>query len=383
MTRLKLIAATVAVIVVIGAGMFLLRAPQPHIVLAPEAIFEIGGLTVVNTMITAWVITIFLVSVSLLATRNMKLVPGGLQNAVEAGVDAFYGLVKGVAGDSKARLFLPVAGTIFFFIALSNWAGLLPVFGSIGKFEDAEHVLDHQIHNEEEAGHVNLVKFQASGLNLIGINPDTVEVDYTETDATFEGSDGEEHVVTFAADADSHDKAVAIEQALEEAGHDPGELGHLLPLFRSANTDLTVPLAMALVSFVFIEFCAFRALGFRYLGKFFNFKSPISLLVGLLEFFGEFIRIISLTFRLFGNTVAGEVLLIMVVFLAPLLVVQIFYGLELMFALIQAFIFSILTVVFASMAMESHDAHAAGHGQADGDNAEPGHEAAGAHGGHR
>ena len=88
-----------------------------------------------NTLITAVVITITLSLVSYFATRNMQLIPSGLQNVVEAAVEAYYNLVKGVAGDAKARIFIPLAGTIFVFIAFSNGAGLLPIFGALGKFE--------------------------------------------------------------------------------------------------------------------------------------------------------------------------------------------------------------------------------------------------------
>jgi ATP synthase A chain len=237
----------------------------------------------------------------------------------------------------------------------------LPIFGALGKFESAEHVLEHELDIEDE-GDTELVK-ASGGFNIIGIDPETIEVEWLPESATFDGPDGEEHTVTYSASDDPHDKAHIITEGLEEAGFDPEQYGHLLPFFRSVNTDLTVPLSMAIVAFIFIEYMGFRALGFGYLKKFINFSGKgiveklINAFVGLLEAFGEVIRIISLTFRLFGNTLAGEVLLIMVVFLAPLLVVQVFYGLELMFALIQAFIFSILTVVFASIAMEAHGGH--------------------------
>jgi F-type H+-transporting ATPase subunit a len=355
----KVIGIVVAVLVVILAGRIFLGTPQPVIVLAPEVIFE-AGIPVTNTMITAWVVTIFLVTISLLATRNMKLIPSGLQNAVEAAVEVFYGLVKSIAGDRKARIFLPVAGTIFFFIALSNWAGLLPIFGSFGKFVGPEHVMEEELDKEDE-GEVELTVFSGSGPKLVGLNADTVEIEFTATEATFDDPEGEEVVVHLEEEAEPVEKAEAVEHALEEAGYDVDRLGHMLPFFRSVNTDLTYPLAMSLVSFFFVEFWAFRALGFGYLGKFFNFKGgPIGFFVGILELLSEFIRIISLTFRLFGNTLAGEVLLIMVVFLMPLLVVQLFYGLELMFAVIQAFIFSILTVVFATMATEGHGGEGGG-----------------------
>ena len=113
--------------------------------------------------------------------------------------------------------------------------------------------------------------------------------------------------------------------------------GLLAPLFRSVNTDVNTPLAIAIFSFVFVEYWGFSTLGAGYLKKFFNFGrllrgNPMGLIdvfVGLLELISEFARLVSFTFRLFGNIFAGEVLLLMMAFLVPFLLVDIFYGLEL------------------------------------------------------
>ena len=80
----------------------------------------------------------------------------------------------------------------------------------------------------------------------------------------------------------------------------------------------------------------------------------IDVFVGLLELISEFIRVVSFTFRLFGNVFAGEVLIVMMSFLVPLLLVDIFYGLELFVGLIQAFVFAMLTLVFAQIAVAHH-----------------------------
>lgn len=148
-------------------------------------------------------------------------------------------------------------------------------------------------------------------------------------------------------------------------------------LIRAANTDINMPLALALVSFIFVEFFGLRTLGVRYLGKFLNFgeffrgarqlftgklKSGLSRLftgamtifTGLLEGLSEFIRIVSLTFRLFGNMTAGEILLLVAAFLIPWLFAIPFYGLELLIGFIQAIIFGGLTLIFLTLAVESH-----------------------------
>ena len=150
-------------------------------------------------------------------------------------------------------------------------------------------------------------------------------------------------------------------------------------LLRSANTDINMPLALALISFVFVEFFGLRTLGRRYVAKFINvgrffrsvgqfmrgkfsaglggmFTGIIEIFIGFLELLGEFIRIISLTFRLFGNMTAGEILILVIVFLVPWLFAIPFYGLELLIGFIQALIFGGLTLMFLTLAVTPHEA---------------------------
>ncbi len=136
-------------------------------------------------------------------------------------------------------------------------------------------------------------------------------------------------------------------------------------LIRPAGTDLNMPLALALVSFVFVEFWGFKSHGFGYLKKFFAFGSVFSkglfqglidIFVGILEFISELIRVVSFTFRLFGNMTAGEILVVMITFLVPLVATNFVYGLELLVGLIQSVIFAGLTLVFLSVAV-SHEEH--------------------------
>ena len=130
-------------------------------------------------------------------------------------------------------------------------------------------------------------------------------------------------------------------------------------LLRSAGTDLNMPLALALVSFVFVEYWGFRAHGFGYLKKFFALGNLIRLrpsglidaFVGFLELVSEFVRVVSFTFRLFGNMTAGEILVVMITFLVPFVATQFVFGLELLVGLIQAIIFAALTLVFLSVAV--------------------------------
>jgi F0F1-type ATP synthase membrane subunit a len=127
-----------------------------------------------------------------------------------------------------------------------------------------------------------------------------------------------------------------------------------IPIFRSAFSDANNTIGLAIISFFFVQFWGFQALGVGYLGKFFNFSSPIMLFVGLLELISEFIKIISFGFRLLGNIFAGEVLVLMLTFLVPLFAVDIIYALELFVGFIQAVVFALLTLVFAAGAVEHH-----------------------------
>ncbi len=132
--------------------------------------------------------------------------------------------------------------------------------------------------------------------------------------------------------------------------------GHtvLVPILRGAAADLNTTLALALISFFVIQYNGFQTQNIGYLKKFFNFESPILLFAGILELISEFSKIISFTFRLFGNIFAGEVLLAVVTYLVPIIVPLPFMGLEYFVGLIQAFVFSMLTLTFISMSSHGH-----------------------------
>jgi len=274
----------------------------PEISLAAEEIplpFNVPllGHSVPNTLPATWLTILVLIVVSFFATRKMELVPSGLQNAVEAIVEMFYGFIEGVAGAHQTPLFFPLVATFFFFILISNWAGILPGFGSVGVW--AEH----------------------------------------------------------------HGETV------------------LVPFFRSANAHLSTTVALAAVSVGATQYFGFNLLGLPFLGRYFTFKSASArkekpaasgfaaiidkmavfmervsnAFVGILELISEFIKIMSFSFRLFGNIFAGEVLLIVVSFLCAFLASLPFMLLELFVGLIQALIFSMLSLVFFMMATAHHD----------------------------
>jgi F-type H+-transporting ATPase subunit a len=364
--RLLIVAALVVVVLLILVSLVYRSVPQPIIEIKGETLWEItifpglpealGTLPIRNTLLTAWCIVAVIVLVAFVSGRGLKWLPGGWQNFIEMVVEGIRGLVVNTAGETNGRKFFAVIATFFIYIAISNWFALLPFFNVIGLMEpigpEAGEFHEHAVVIQEAAG-ISIINFQAE---KVDIHPD-------ETPCA--NLDGEE-----ADHCLEEQRALAIEHAKEENGVGEGEeLAILAPFFRSTHTDLMTPLSLAIASAIFVEYWGISALGLlTYGAKFFNFpalrKGPMGALdfmVGILEFFAELARLISFTFRLFGNMLAGEILLLVMTFLLPFafMVVSIFYGLEIFVGAIQAFVFGMLTLVFGMLAVTGHgDEHA-------------------------
>ena len=134
------------------------------------------------------------------------------------------------------------------------------------------------------------------------------------------------------------------------------------PIFRGATADLNPTLALALISVGATQYFGLKHLKLSYLKKFFNFSGPIQFFVGLLELISEFAKILSFAFRLFGNIFAGEVLLVVIAFLLPVIGPLPFLGLEIFVGFVQALVFSLLTLVFLHMATIGHGEEVTTHG---------------------
>ncbi|HUV43434.1 MAG TPA: F0F1 ATP synthase subunit A [Dehalococcoidales bacterium] len=272
----------------------LFTVEAPHVQLPAEGIFHIGGFAVTNTLLASWITIVILAFFAWAVTHRIKVIPSRLQNLLEFALEWLLNFCIDVAGEKNGRRFFPVITTIFLFVIMNSWLSLVPGFGSI-TFTAIEH--------------------------------------------------GETHV---------------------------------LPLLRGANTDINFTLALALISFVFVEYLGIREGGLRYFTKFINvrqfgrgvgqllrgkvksgfggiFMGVIDMFVGVLEGIGEMMRIVSFTFRLFGNMLGGEILILMMLFLMPFLLAVPFYGLEMLVGAIQALIFGGLTLVFATMAVTQHE----------------------------
>ncbi|MBI3573641.1 F0F1 ATP synthase subunit A [Candidatus Kaiserbacteria bacterium] len=130
-------------------------------------------------------------------------------------------------------------------------------------------------------------------------------------------------------------------------------------LFYPVNADLNIPLALAIISFCTIEISGVIYLGaLKYGGKFVNLTSPMNLFVGVLELIGDLARLVSLSFRLFGNILAGHLLIIVIMFFIPYLAPLPFMFFEVFVGVLQAAIFALLTLFFIKLAIEEpHMAH--------------------------
>jgi F-type H+-transporting ATPase subunit a len=127
------------------------------------------------------------------------------------------------------------------------------------------------------------------------------------------------------------------------------------PLLRSPASDLNFTLALAIITVFGVNLLGIIAIGFLpHLKRFLNFKNPITFFVGVLEFISEIAKLISFSFRLFGNVFAGEILLTIIAFLVPYVVPLPFLFLEIFVGFIQAFVFAMLALVFTAMATTEH-----------------------------
>jgi len=125
---------------------------------------------------------------------------------------------------------------------------------------------------------------------------------------------------------------------------------------RSPSSDLNFTLALAIASMFIVHIYALKHLGiFNHLKKFLNFKNPIFFFVGLLEGLSEITRIFSLAIRLFGNLLAGEVLLLITSFLFAYILPLPFLLLEIFVGFIQALIFSSLIIIFYVVNTQAHE----------------------------
>lgn len=307
---------------VVAVASMWLPVQKPPTSIAAESLFHLGPINVTNAILTAWVTTILLIIFCFMATSNLQLKPGKLQNFVEYIVEGIYNLTESVSGPKWVERFFTIPATIFIFVLASNFFGLL------------------------------------IGIPLVGL-----------------GVCHEEHVESMEAEAEFVEPppVQAEEEGTSTSTCPPGSV--IVPFFRAPAADLNFTIALAVITQIAAQVYGVMALGIGgYLSKFFVFEGLtkaksggqfalgiIDILVGLIELLSEFVKVIAYAFRLFGNIFAGEVMLVVIMFLVPLLVVTPLIGFEIFVNFIQAFVFYILSVAFYTVAVKPHGGHDEAH----------------------
>jgi F-type H+-transporting ATPase subunit a len=278
-----------------------------EVTLFAEPITHIGNFTITNALFTSWIVVALIAIVSLALRSKLREVPGKLQNIFEIIVEGALGLFDQVTNDRKLSMkIFPIAISVFFFILVNNWLGIMPL-GGFGLIETGEH-----------------------------------------------------------------GKA-------------------FIPFLRGGTADINTTLALSVMAVIGANLFGVFSIGiWKTFNKYVNLKAlggiftnirqdptviivaPITFFVGLIEIAGEFAKIASLSFRLFGNILAGEVLLASISALAPYAAPIPFLFLEILVGVVQALIFAILLVVYLTIGASDHDEHHepardASHGDAGGE----------------
>lgn len=259
------------------------QAEHEHTLFA-EPLFHLGNFPITNSLLTSWLAVILIIILSLIIRAKNSKIPGKLQSLVEKIFEGAFALMDMVTNDrEKSKRVFPVVFSIFVFVLLNNWLGLLPGVGSI--------TYNH------------------------------------------------------------------------------------LPLLRGGTADLNTTLALGLMSVVAANIFGVMVVGaWNYFNKFINIKAileiprkikkeptialvnPINFFVGMIEIISEVAKVASLSFRLFGNIFAGEVLLASISTIFAFGLPLPFMFLEIIVGVIQALIFAVLTLVYFTIASTEHGA---------------------------
>lgn len=288
---------------------------RPHVQLPAELLTDplftlplIGDFQLSNTLVALLLADVVLIGMALLVSRAVRrgeLTLGGLAAAVEGLVEGLYTLTESTAG-KWAKTIFPWMATIVLLVLIVNWTELIPGVDSIGLLDQ------HHIENPEACTFDTLFRLGSTEVVAVG---------------------GESECA---------------------AG--------VVPFVRVASTDLNFTIGLAIISVVVTQFIGLRAQGRAYLSKFFNtqtlFKTPmfgaINFVVGLLEAILESVKVLSFSFRLFGNIFAGSILLFVVGSLVPIFAQSAVLLFEFFVGMIQAIVFGMLTLIFMSLATIGH-----------------------------
>lgn len=247
----------------------------PSVHVAPNVVTHIGGLNITNSILYGWISTLVIIVLMIAVARRVTVKPkGGFSQFIEAGAEFIVNLVESAFDDkARARKYVPFFVTLFFFILMSNWLGLLPIVG------EGFHVGD-------------------------------------------------------------------------------------MPLFRPFTADLDGTLAAGIFTMLFVYAASIRESGGfgKYMRHFFVGSpfNPLYFVIGLLEMLTDLTRVFSLSLRLFLNVTIGEIVIAVFSYLghiaAPLSALP-FTLVELFVGALQAYIFTVLSVMYLAIAVNHASEH--------------------------
>lgn len=257
-----------------------------------DPIFHFKDFNITNALITSWFAVFIIIIISLILRSKLREVPGKVQSVFEFMIEGALDLCDQVTNDRKlSNQILPFAITVFFFILVNNWLGIMPLSG-LGVIENGAHGPTFISYLRGSTADINttlaLAVMAVIGANLFGIF------------------------------------SIGIWKTFNKYVN----LNVLGSVFTKVRKDPTVVIV-----------------------------APITFFVGLIEIVGEFAKVASLSFRLFGNVFAGEVLLASIAALAAYIIPIPFLFLEILVGVVQAVIFSILLVVYFTISASDHDEH--------------------------
>ena len=356
-----------ALIIVLLLLSLVMRVDTLHVSLAAEVV-KPGGKYVTNSFVHMIFVDLILIGLIYALTRfktgsdALSFVPSGVQNIIEMVFEYLYDLCESVAGHN-ARRFAPWCMTLFFFILVSNWSGLIPGVGTIGVYHEyhaaeGDHggETDHADDSHGEEGEDHGEEGEGDGHG---------EEEEGEGDGQGQSLDAETMAATIPLGnqiAMSDGKIIFASAESMEAGAAAATEGEktLIPILRPPTASLNFTFAIAIMTMVIVQYYGFKKLGAGYLKKFFTFSGDsfgmkcINCFVGILELVSELSRILSFAFRLFGNIFAGEVMLATMAFLVTFILPVPFYFLELFVGFVQALVFMMLALIFFTLAEQSH-----------------------------
>jgi len=290
--------------------------------LQAEKIFSIGSFNVTNSLFLSVLLVIAITIVAIIFSKKINYEkPGRFQLFLEYVIDSLRNVAIFTVGKEPSKKIFPLVFTFFTLIILSNWAGLLPITGPLGVIEE-KHVKVEKTSDHSEVEEKKEVKHEEY----------TSIFDCLSKKCVINFSEGNIQIL--------------------------GEDKEFVPLFRPMTADLNGTVAFAIFSVFLTNYWGVKQNGFKYFKKYINIPRKFGMepiiyfFVGILESLLELSKVLSFSFRLFGNVFAGEILLMAIysltkgVFSLPFLLLELFVG------FIQAYVFYMLTISFTGLAVE-------------------------------